>query len=157
MNTRAGSIHRLTAAGALVATMLLQVAPAHAALGAPYTSIAGDQTTLGASIKATPHGGYTVHELTLPSGTLVREYSAPNGTVFAVAWNGPAKPDLSQLLGNYFGDFVAAAQTTPGARSHLNLSRSDLVIQAGGRMRAFFGRAYLVGSIPSGVSVDELR
>jgi hypothetical protein len=158
LSTRAASNRGLAAAVTFAAaTALLRVTPAEAALGAPYASIASDQSTLSASIKATPHGDYTVHELTLPSGTLVREYSAANGTVFAVAWNGPAKPNLSQLLGNYFADFVTTAKNTPGGRNHLNLSRSDLVIQAGGHMRAFFGRAYLVGAIPAGVSSDELR
>jgi len=136
---------------------ILPVTAVHAALGAPYTSVASDQTKLGASLKATAHDAYTVHELTLPSGTLVREYTAANGTVFAVAWNGPAKPDLSRLLGSYFADFVATAESTPGGRNHLSLSRSDLVIQAGGHMRAFFGRAYLVAAVPAGVSSDELR
>jgi hypothetical protein len=150
-------IRRLAPAITLAVGAPLWVTTAQAALGAPYASIAGDQATLGASIKATPHAGYTVHELTLPSGTVVREFSAVNGTVFAVAWNGPSKPNLSQLLGNYFNDFVTTAQTTPGGRNHVNLSRSDLVIQAGGHMRAFFGRAYLVGSVPAGVSSDELR
>ena len=51
----------------------------------------------------------------------------------------------------------SVTKTAPGGRNHLNLSRSDLVIQAGGHMRAFFGRAYLVDAIPAGVSSDELR
>jgi hypothetical protein len=158
LSTRAALNRGLAAALTLAAAAaLLRVTPAEAALGAPFASIASDQTTFGASIKATPHGGYTVHELNLPSGTVVREYSATNGTVFAVAWSGPAKPNLSQLLGNYFADFVTTAKTAPGGRNHLNLSRSDLVIQAGGHMRAFFGRAYLVDAIPAGVSSDELR
>jgi hypothetical protein len=160
MSTRV-PLHRgfAVAIALAAAAALLRVTPADAALGAPHASIAGDQATLAASIKATAHGAYTVHELTLPSGTLVREYDTAAGTVFAVAWNGPAKPNLSQLLGNYFADFVAAAKSSPGpgGRNHLNLSRSDLVIQAGGHMRAYFGRAYLVGAIPAGVSRDELR
>jgi len=157
LSIRAGLNHGLATALALgAAGVLLRATPAEAALGAPSASIANDGATLSASIKATPHDAYTVHELTLPSGTLVREYSTA-GKVFALAWNGPAKPNLSQLLGNYFADFVATAKATPGGRNHLNLSRSDLVIQAGGHMRAFFGRAFLVGSIPSGVSSDELR
>lgn len=158
LSTRAGLNRRSAAALALgAAAFLLRVTPAEAALGAPYASIASDQTTFGASIKATPHDGYSVHELTLPSGTLVREYGAVNGTVFAVAWNGPAKPNLSQLLGRYFSDFVTAAKATPGGRNHLTLARSDLVIEAGGHMRAFFGRAYLAAAIPAGVSSDALR
>jgi hypothetical protein len=129
----------------------------NAALGAPYTSIEADQTEMRASLKKTPHAGYEVHELTLPSGTLVREYVTTSGNVFAVAWNGPSKPNLSQLLGPYFADLNAAARTGRGGHNHLDLSRSDLVIQAGGHMRAFSGRAYLVAAVPAGVSSDELR
>lgn len=141
---------------ALVAAALFP-ASAEAALGAPYASIDTDQTVLRASLKVTPHGNYQVHELTLPSGTLVREYVTTSGVVFAVAWNGPSKPNLSQLLGPYFADLSAAAQTSRVGHNHLDLTRSDLVIQAGGHMRAFSGRAYLVAAVPAGVSSDELR
>jgi hypothetical protein len=141
--------------GAVAASVL--PVPAKAALGAPYASIEADQTALRASLKVTPHANYEVHELTLPSGTLVREYVTTSGIVFAVAWNGPAKPDLSELLGPYFADLNAAARTGRGGHNHLSLKRSDLVIQAGGHMRAFSGRAYLVAAVPAGVSIDDLR
>jgi hypothetical protein len=131
--------------------------PSLAALGSPYASIEADQTALRASLKVTPHSSFEVHELTLPSGTLVREYVTTSGIVFAVAWNGSSKPNLSQLLGPYFADLSTAAQTSRGGHNRLYLSRSDLVIQAGGHMRAFFGRAYLVAAVPAGVATDELR
>jgi len=140
-----------------LATAVLLPESAKAALGAPYASIQADQTELHAAVKVTPHTNYEMHELTLPSGTLVREYVTTSGVVFAVAWNGPSKPNLSQLLGPYFADLNAAAKNGRGGHTHLDLSRSDLVIQAGGRMRAFFGRAYLVAAIPAGVSSDDLR
>jgi hypothetical protein len=151
----AGKLSLVLCAG-LATTVLLPVS-AQAALGAPYASIQADQTELHASLKVTPRATYEVHELTLPSGTLVREYVTTSGVVFAVAWNGPSKPNLSQLLGPYFADLNAAAQTSRGGHNHLDLTRSDLVIQAGGHMRAFSGRAYLVAAIPAGVSGDELR
>jgi hypothetical protein len=140
----------------LAATALFPRA-AKAALGAPYASIQADQEESHASLKVTPHTNYEVHELTLPSGTLVREYVTPAGVVFAVAWNGPSKPNLSQLLGPYFADLSTAAQNGRGGHNHLDLTRSDLVIQAGGHMRAFSGRAYLVAAVPAGVSSDDLR
>jgi hypothetical protein len=46
-----------------------------------------------------------VHRLQLPSGTSVREYADAGGTVFAVAWDGPTKPDLNQLPGQYFAEY----------------------------------------------------
>jgi hypothetical protein len=140
----------------LAAAVLLS-GSAQAALGAPYASIETDQAESHASLKVTARANYEVHELTLPSGTLVREYVTTSGVVFAVAWNGPSKPNLSQLLGPYFADLSAAAQNNRSGHNHLDLSRSDLVIQAGGHMRAFSGRAYLVAAIPAGVSSDDLR
>ena len=112
---------------------------------------------LRASIKVTAQAGYTVHALTLPSGTVVREYVAANGLVFAVAWNGPSQPNFNTVLGSYFADLKNAASTAHGGRNRLDLERGDLVIQSGGHMRAFFGRAYLVGAVPGGVSPDALR
>lgn len=140
-----------------LATTALFPRAAKAALGAPYASIQADQEESHASLKVLAHTNYQVHELALPSGTLVREYVTTSGIVFAVAWNGPSKPNLSQLLGPYFADLSAAAQSGRGGHNHLDLTRSDLVIQAGGHMRAFSGRAYLVAAVPAGVSSDELR
>jgi len=156
-SSRLGGSGMILALSIGLAAAALLPKPALAALGAPYVSIEADQTALHASLKVTPHSSYEVHELTLPSGTLVREYVTTAGIVFAVAWNGASKPNLSQFLGPYFSDLNAAAQTSRGGHNRLDLSRSDLVIQAGGHMRAFFGRAYLVAAVPAGVSTDELR
>jgi len=148
-----------TLAWGLAALVGVGLAPraAHAALGAPYASIATDQSRLAASIKVTPRSSYEVHELTLASGTLVREYASNGGAVFAVAWNGPTMPNLQQALGGYFANYAAAATAKHGGHNHLTVQQDDLVIQAGGHMRAFTGRAYLPQAIPAGVSIDELR
>ncbi len=143
------------AAAALAA--LLAASAAHAALGAPYVSIAADGAALHASIKIEARSAFEVHELTLPSGTQLREYATPAGLVFAVTWNGPAMPDLQQTLGAYFTDYTAAAQTNPNGHRRLRYVSRDVVIESGGRMRAFFGRAYLPGLLPAGVSATELR
>jgi hypothetical protein len=142
---------------ALLLGMLCLAPAAHASLGEPYASIAADQSRMSASLKVTARTGYEVHEMTLPSGTAVREYVTGNGIVFAVAWSGPYLPDLRQTLGKYFADYSAEAQSKRGGHDHLVLNRSDLVIQSNGHMRSFAGRAYLIASVPAGVSVDELR
>jgi hypothetical protein len=146
----------LALAASAVAALFASTA-AYAALGAPYASIAADQTQMRASIKISTQAGYSVHALTLPSGTIVREYVAGNGVVFAVAWIGPSQPNLSALLGGYFTDFQNAAKSGRSGRNRLDVERSDLVIQSGGHMRAFFGRAYLVNAVPAGVSTNALR
>jgi Protein of unknown function (DUF2844) len=141
--------------GALMVALVPRLACA--ALGEPESSIAGDVQHLKGSIKATDRGNYRVHEIQLPSGTVLREYAAVGGDVFAVAWSGPAIPDLRQALGRYFDVFVTAAKAKQGGRRHLQIEQSGFVMQSSGHMRAFSGRAYLPQALPPGTSADEIR
>ena len=143
------------AGAALMAALGPRIAAA--ALGAPEASVQTDVAQLHASIKVTEHAGYRIHEIQMPSGTLVREFVGPNGTVFAVAWNGPTMPNLRQTLGQYFDTFVAAAKAKHAGHHHLQIQQDDLVVQAGGHMRAFSGRAYLPQAVPAGVSIGDVR
>jgi Protein of unknown function (DUF2844) len=128
-----------------------------AALGEPEASVKADLAQLKGSVAVTEHTGYRVHEIQLSSGTLLREFVGPDGQVFAIAWKGPSIPNLRQTLGKYFDNYVAAAQSPHQGRNHLQIQQSDLVVQAGGHMRAFSGRAYLPQAVPSGVSVGDLH
>src|ERR1700688_3932169 len=86
--------------GCCVGAMMVALLPrlACAALGEPESSITGDVQHLKGSIKSTVRMNYRVHEIQLPSGTILREFSAIGGNVFAVTWSGPAIPDLRQAL-----------------------------------------------------------
>jgi hypothetical protein len=128
-----------------------------ATLGEPEASIASEPQQARASIKATDQGAYRVHESQLPTGTVLREYAAPNGKVFAVTWRGPFVPNLRELFGQYFDEYVAAAKLSHGGHHHIEVRQSDLVVQAAGHMRASAGRAYLPEAVPSGVSVGDLE
>jgi hypothetical protein len=130
---------------------------ASAALGEAEASAQADAALLRGSIKVTEHTNYRLHEIQLPSGTLVREFAKPDGTVFAIAWNGPTQPNLRQTLGRYFDNYVNAAKARHGRLHRLEIQQSDLVVQAGGHMRAFSGRAYLPQTVPVGVSLGDLR
>jgi hypothetical protein len=141
----------------LLAAYLLLTPAAWAALGSDTASVAADQAHFHASARVTTHALYEVHELVLATGTTVREYAVTGGRVFAVAWEGPAIPDLQQVLGASFADFVAAAQANQSGHHHLAATRGDLVLVSTGRMRAFIGRAYLASAVPPGVSIDEIR
>jgi hypothetical protein len=143
------------ASGLLIAALSPCIAAA--GLGEPETSVQADLAQLHGSIKVTQHEGYRLHEIQLPSGTQVREFAAPGGKVFAIAWSGPAMPNLRQTLGAYFDNYTAAAKAKHGGHHRLALQQSDLVVQAAGHMRAFSGLAYLPPDIPSGVSVGELK
>jgi hypothetical protein len=98
-----------------------------------------------------------VHELRLPSGTIVREYLDASGTVFAVTWRGPFKPDLPTLLGRYFDSYASAPRSAGSTRSRLAIDQANLVVRAGGHQRAFVGLAYVPQLLPPGVSVADLQ
>ena len=130
---------------------------ASATLGEPELSVQTDVAQVKGSIKVTNRSSYRLHEIQLPSGTVVREFAGADGNVFAVAWKGPTVPNLRQTLGRYFDNYVTAAKANRSGRHHLSIRQSDLVIQASGHMRAFSGRAYLPLAMPGGVSVGDVR
>jgi len=137
-------------------SLLLGAAPAWAALGGdPEPAVADDKHTF-ASKKVVQNVGYTVNELDAGTGTRVREYVGPDGKVFAVSWRGPFRPNLRELLGDSYETYVAAAGKKM-VRGPFNLSLPSLYIHMSGRQRAFYGRAYLPGRVPQGLSTDEIR
>lgn len=134
--------------------------PAFAALGGDVSSVHADQTHMKASLKTTVGQAYTMHEIKTPAGNIVREYVSSDGKVFGVAWRGPSMPPMQQILGSYFQQFSAAAEAHHAAhvgRRPLNIQQSGLVVQSGGHPRGFFGRAYVPGMLPAGVTENEIR
>ena len=157
-------IFRLDNVGITAAPLILALAGAlgprmaAATLGEPEVSVKADAEQLRASIKSTEDRvGYRVHEVQLPSGTLLREFVGPDGKVFAVAWHGPYAPNLRQALGRYFDTYVSAPSPQRFDHKHLQIQQGDLVVQASGHMRAFSGRAYLTGAIPTDVNLAEVH
>jgi hypothetical protein len=144
----------LLAAFAVAAAAL--ALPAAASLGGDEASVAADHAVLEGNIKVARVQRYAVHEIAAPSGTVVREFVSPAGKVFAVAWSGPTMPDLRQVLGPYFDTYVAALAQRK-ARGPVNVVLPGLVVQSGGHMRAFVGKAYLPDGMPAGVGSEEIR
>ena len=133
--------------------------PGFAVLGEDVSSVQADRIHSKASMRVTPAQNYTIHELRSATGVLVREYASASGKIFAVSWQGPTLPDLQQLLGSYFEEFQKAAQSQnrPGGHSPLIIQHSGFVVELGGHMRSFVGRAYLADQMPSEVSNQEIR
>jgi hypothetical protein len=144
---------------AALVTCLLAATPALAALGGPYASVAADRAHFAARVVSAAAATHTVHTLTLPNGGTVKEYSRPDGTVFAVTWSGRGRPDLRQLLGPWFDVMQAdnAARTGPPHRRPLSVSRSNFLLQSGGHSGAFWGKALLPGVAPAGFSANDLQ
>ena len=131
--------------------------PAMAALGDTAVSVSNDSARFKASLRVVGGASYDVHELATPTGTTIREFVAPAGTVFAVAWRGPFKPDLRVLLGSYFNLYASAPRSAGSTRSHLAIDQQTLIVRAGGHMRAFSGLAWVPELVPAGVNPGELQ
>lgn len=130
----------------------------HAALGDRVTSVQSDQKKMrAASRDVQSHAQYKVHEMQGDAGTIVREYESTDGVIFAVAWDGPVKPDLRQLFGKYFDQYQSASRAGQAGHRHSTIRQSNLVVRSSGHIRAFSGLAYLPQQLPAGVSIDELQ
>ncbi|QQC63040.1 DUF2844 domain-containing protein [Paraburkholderia ginsengisoli] len=114
-----------------------------------------------ASSSTSASASYDVRETTFGNGTVVREYLAADGTVFGLAWRGPQMPDLNDLLGSYFPQYVAGVKTVRaargGARGPVSVDQSGLVVRSGGHMGAFSGQAWLPPALPAGVSGSDIQ
>jgi len=146
----------ITAALGVAAT----AAPAWGSLGGDAASVQADQVHMRASRQTTVAEGYTVHEMHTPGGTVVKEFVSPDGKVFGVAWQGPWPPDMRQVLGSYFDQYVQAAQSRAGGRIRrgpVMIEQPGLVVHTGGHMRAFGGTAYIPEMLPSGVRAESIQ
>jgi hypothetical protein len=135
----------------------LAAAPAFAALGGDVNSVQTDRVHMKGAVRVTTNTVYTVHEISTAYGTSVREFVGADGKVFAVSWDGPVNPDLRQVLGSYYAQFVQAASTLHGNHRHLSIEQPGLVVQNHGRLRAFAGRAWVPSMLPENFSVDDIK
>lgn len=141
------------AAATAVAIISLQLSPAWAQLGGSFRPIKKNMARPLVSPK-----GYTVHESSCDARVL-REYVAPSGIVFAVAWSGLTHPDNVELLGKYADQYRQALdQAPPGpGRRPVRVAAAQVVVEKWGHMRNLQGRAYLPSLFPPGVTADAIR
>jgi Protein of unknown function (DUF2844) len=140
-----------------LSALLLGSAPAWAVLGQSVESVQSDRESLKGRLLTIPREGYSVHQISRDDGTVVKEFVSSDGKVFGVTWQGPAMPNLAQLLGTYFPQFQEAARTAIHRRAPVALRTSELVVESGGHMRAFHGRAYLKSLIPNNLTQADVQ
>jgi hypothetical protein len=147
----------------------LVTVPAYAVLGgAPMTT--PENATLNRAVthaakvasgaSAASSSSYTVRSTTLVTGTVVNEYLASDGTVFGIAWQGSQIPNLVELLGSYFPQYlqgIQAERAKRGGRGPANVTDAGLVVHSGGHMGSFIGQAYLPQALPAGVSAADIQ
>jgi hypothetical protein len=161
---RASCLKWIVQAAAIALIGLAVVRPAKASLGGDVGSIQADQVKLQGTRQTTAKPAYTVHEIQAASGEVVREYLGADGKVFAVAFKGPYFPDMRQLLGDYFPQYAAARQAQAAQNPKMRRARRPVVVddpglnvQIVGHPRAFAGRAFVPGSVPAGMRVEDIQ
>jgi hypothetical protein len=157
---RPGSIRSSVLVAGTALVILVAALPVWASLGGDASSVQTDQLHMQGTLQMTSRQSYTVHEIRAATGMVVREYASSAGTVFAVAWHGPWPPDLRQLLGSYFEQYVQAAKAQSAARMGrrpLMIEQPGLVVQSGGHPRAFSGKAYVPDMLPTGVRAEDIQ
>jgi hypothetical protein len=135
----------------LVAALFLGAPEARAGLGDDESAVVADQARLRASLSVKKVDGYTIHELTPPAGVAkVREYVGSSGKVFAVSWSGGWRPNLRDVMGSHYDQFVAATRAKRTVRGPLRLEVDGMVVVMGSYLRTSWGQVYLVDLAPPG-------
>lgn len=144
-------------AWAVLFAMLLGATPGWAVLGEYENSVTSDQQVMRGQLRTVAGQGYSLHQITAAGGAVVKEYVSPAGRVFGISWQGPAMPNLQQLLGSYFSEFQQAARRQARRRGPVVLRTDKVVIVSAGHMRAFQGSAYVPSLLPENVTAEVVR
>lgn len=145
---------------AVMCVVLLYTPLAQGALGSNVMTLQEDHRRVGGAWRLRTSAQFQVHEFALPDGGAIRQFVAPDGTIFAVAWNTRLKPNLEILLGQRYADFQAGAAEVnrrPGIKRSLALRHRDVVVHSISHLNAFVGKAYAPSLVPAGVDLDEIR
>ncbi|WP_454909366.1 DUF2844 domain-containing protein [Variovorax gossypii] len=129
-----------------------RVANASRKAAAPAAADAGTASTAN---------NWTMRETTLPDGLVEREYLNSDGVVFAVAWRGSHRPELSVLLGTQYATQMsrkARELRQQGRGSHGSTSQVDdtFAVHASAHQRSSTGIAWLPRLLPPGLDPDTL-
>jgi hypothetical protein len=91
-------------------------------------------------------------------GTTINEYATSTGRIVAYTWSGPTMPDLRALLGKHVVSYQAGAVTAADGNLHSSrIARPDVIVESGGPMRGYVGRAWLPAALPPGVTADDFQ
>jgi len=137
--------------------LLLRAAPSWAVLGQSVASVQSDQQRMRGEVRSASYKGYSVQQIKAPDGDIVNEYVSPAGTVFAVTWQTRTMPNLQQLFGSYFSQFQQASEAKSHRRRGVVVRTNQLVVESGGHMRSFHGRAYVPALVPPSVPLSAIE
>lgn len=123
-------------------------APAAEAASPPAHSVAGGEARMAS--------------YTDGAGTTVNVYiDARSRRIFAYTWQGPTAPNLDTLLGQYAAVWhsgAAALHAAGGDELHAaRVETPSVIVETGGHMRGYVGRAWLPGALPVGITERTLQ
>lgn len=98
---------------------------------------------------------YEVYTFTIANDIIVKQYVA-NKKVFAIVWRGPRIPNLRQLYGTYFNDYVNTKAANLGM-SQRAIGSDELIATVYGVSGAYIGRAILKSQMPANVTLQDLK
>ena len=139
-------------------TGLLPITDACAALGGTMATTAPSGASAPPVVQL--NGALLVRTHVDAGGTTLNEYASSTGQIFAYTWQGPTMPDLPALLGAYNASYRVGAADGYAASHDLHaarVARSDVIVESGGQMRSYVGRAWLPTALPAGVTPADLR
>ncbi|MGH9445540.1 MAG: DUF2844 domain-containing protein [Terriglobia bacterium] len=136
--------------------LVFGAAPLWAGLGQPVRSVQSDRAQMRGTVRSETGKGYSVQTITPAGGGVVNEYISPTGMVFGVSWKTPVMPNLSQLLGSYFTQLTKRSKSNVRRRSVV-VRTSQVVIESGGHLHGFYGRAYIPGLVPARLSPSVVQ
>jgi hypothetical protein len=147
-----------------IALALGALAPlaAYAALGAEPAArtraVAASRSLLQSpAASGASAASYTVREAKDADGVTIREYVLPTNVVFAVTWQGPVRPDMSELLGSYFPNFANPGEGHTQGIGPMVQHNSAFHIESAGHTGYFFGKAYLPRFVPANLRMETLQ
>jgi hypothetical protein len=140
-----------------IAVLILALAPsAFAKLGESESTVDDDAQALGGQKVMRQAPQFNVHEITT-SGTKIKEYVSPQGTVFGISWQGRVHPDLKVLLGSYYNEYQQSSGPHKKGRAPTIIKNSNFHFERSGHMRDLHGRAYLTSLIPTGLDDSVIQ
>ena len=143
----------------MILSVLLSLNFAFAGLGEPKSSVMNDRDRIDAKVIVShqQYDNYSIDEILIGKNK-IKEFISLSGTVFAIAWTGKAHPDLSKLLGSYWGEYSQSVKNqSTHHRTQGKTQTNNIVVEKSGHMRALTGRAYIPSLLPLGIAVDEIK
>jgi hypothetical protein len=131
---------------------------AQASLGDSDSSAEADRVAFHGVRNVAVVNGLRVHEITTDS-RVIREYVSPAGIVFAVSWKGISHPDLTQLFGGYYQEYIEAERATPKVkgRGEMTVISKNVHAVRAGHMRAVLGKAWIPSLAPPGFDPSQMQ